>query len=150
MKNKPVHNKGHYLTCRLIQRGWRQEVQTVLLEYCTCIGILNNLSYQSQSYQANIKCWAIICPPVNFHLNGVSFAGWWWPALSDPLSHHQLKKTTKKTRCQIWVEPPLTKPSESAHGRIDQYMVCSSALLSNCMTEEQSSDPMAMMTKILN
>ena len=37
---------------------------------------------KSQSYQANIQCWAIIGTPPKRHLNGVSLVGRWRPAYS--------------------------------------------------------------------
>ena len=48
---------------------------------------------KSQSYQASIKCWAIIGTPAKRLLNGVTLASRWWPAYSGI--------------CLFWILSPL-------------------------------------------
>ena len=77
------------------------------------------------SYQASIKCWAIIGPPAKRHSNGVSLMGRWW--LTFSLSPHQLKTNSR----QSWVRPPLTKLFGSMHALVSSHSLnCYTHLLS--------------------
>ena len=66
---------------------------------------------KSQSYQASIQCWAIICPPAERHFNGVLEIACWladdcpFIAVFGSSFAHQLKKERKI----IKFGPPLTK-----------------------------------------
>ena len=72
---------------------------------------------KSQSYQASIQCWAIICTPAKRHLNVVSLAGRRWPHFSGIWIQLLTKNKKKK------VGPPLKKLSGSAQDQ-DSYSIC--------------------------
>ena len=61
---------------------------------------------KSQSYQASIQCWVIICPPAERHFNGVLEIACWladgcpFIAVFGSSFAHQLKK--EKKSYQIW------------------------------------------------
>ena len=65
---------------------------------------------KSQSYQANIQCWAIIGPPAKRHLNGFLLAVDDGPFIM--IFGSSIPSSTKKTFSNL---PPLTKLSGSAH-----------------------------------
>ena len=74
---------------------------------------------KSQSYQASIQCWVIICPPAERHFNGVLEIACWladgcpFIAVFGSSFAHQLKK--EKKSYQIWT-PSDKKLSGSMHG----------------------------------
>ena len=73
------------------------------------IGFHSNTSpdlKKSQSYQASIQFWAVIGMVAKRHLNGVSLAGRWWPALSGIWLDYLTP--LKRSKNVIIFVPPLT------------------------------------------